>query len=102
MLQLPQHEIPSNSSVVSTTAIMAAGLEEHLQTVLENALTGLEMDQSGNTFAAQLAYRSAMSCLSYCADNLLSEQDPMVWLEACRQVQAVLADRIQARKGSCV
>ena len=77
--------------------LMAAGLEEHLQTVLENALTGLEMDQSGNTFAAQLAYRSALSCLAHCTDNLLSERDPLVWLEAIRQVQSVLADRIQAQ-----
>ncbi len=74
----------------------AAILAEHLQTVLESALTGLEMDQSGNTFAALLMYRSALSCLTYCTDSLLSEQHPMVWLEACRQVQAVLEDRIQA------
>ena len=75
---------------------MAGVLAEHLQTVLESALTGLEMDQSGNTFAALLTYRSALSCLTHCTDSLLSEQHPMVWLEACRQVQAVLEDRIQA------
>ncbi len=77
---------------------MAAILVENLQTVLESALTGLEMDQSGNTFAALLTYRSALSGLTYCTDSLLTEQDPMVWLEACRQVQAVLEDRIQARE----
>ena len=77
---------------------MAAILAEHLQTVLDSALTGLEMDQSGNAFAALLTYRSALSCLTYCTDSLLSEQHPMVWLEACRQVQAVLEDRIQARE----
>ena len=74
---------------------MAASLEEHLQTVLESALTGLELDQSGNTFAAQLAYSSALSCLVYCTDNLLGDQAPLVWLEACHQVQTVLANRIQ-------
>ena len=77
---------------------MAAILAEHLQTVLESALTGLEMDQSRNTFAALLTYRSALSCLTYCTDSLLNEQHPMVWLEACRQVQVVLEDRIQARE----
>ena len=68
--------------------------------VLDHALTGLEMDGSGNAFAAQLAYQSALSCLAYITDNLLRGDDPLVWLEACRQVQAVLADRIQARRSS--
>ena len=75
-------------------------MEEHLQAVLEHALTGLEMDQSGNTIAAQLAYQSALSCMAYVTDNLISQNDPLVWLEACCQVQSVLADRIQARRST--
>ena len=75
-------------------------LQNELQGLLEQALTALELDQEGcSPVATVSAYAAAASRLRYVTDSLLSEQDPLLWTEACRQVQAVLEDRIQVRTG---
>ena len=73
---------------------MVSALETDLHAVFEYALTGLELDQTGGTRALD-AYHAAASNLRYIMNMLIDSQDPLLWSEACRQIQVALEERIQ-------
>lgn len=81
---------------------MASVLEAELHTAFDYALTALELDQSG---ARSLeAYHAAASQMRYISNMLIDGQDPLLWSEACRQIQGALEGRIQvlARREPCM
>lgn len=75
---------------------MASVLEAELQTAFDYALTALELDQGGAHCLE--AYHAAASQMRYITNMLIDGQDPLLWSEACRQIQAALEGRIQVRQ----